>query len=205
MACVIVRGKILKRVTIKVVLSARVSRATRSILSSADALNEGEFGSLSKGNFDNKRLSLMTTFNAPLEPRSRDNIRKRLQRAADNCHFTFCDRFRPVRHSNYPLSASYLERQKASAASVNRRLIAAFTSPADFPRLACPGCRRCRTLPCAFDQAIEAGLLNGLDMHEHIVAAAVRRDKAVPLCQIEPRDCPAQHRQRSLAKVTPRG
>jgi hypothetical protein len=52
----------------------------------------------------------------------------------------------------------------------------------------------------AFDKAIEARLLNGLDMHKHIAAAAVRRNKAVALSQIKPLHSPAWHVHPPIAK-----
>jgi hypothetical protein len=52
----------------------------------------------------------------------------------------------------------------------------------------------------AFDKAIEARLLNGLDMHKHIAAAAVRRDKAVTLRDVKPLHSPARHGRSPIVK-----
>jgi hypothetical protein len=53
----------------------------------------------------------------------------------------------------------------------------------------------------AFDKAIGARLLNGLDMHKHILAAAIRRNKAATLRDVEPLDSPARHLRSALIRA----
>jgi hypothetical protein len=45
----------------------------------------------------------------------------------------------------------------------------------------------------AIRQAVHAGFLDGRDMDEDVLAAAVRLDEAITLGRIEPFHCPARH------------
>ena len=45
----------------------------------------------------------------------------------------------------------------------------------------------------AIRQAVQAGLLDGRNMDENVLAAAIRRDEAITLLAVKPFHCPARH------------
>src|SRR6266403_2106731 len=78
------------------------------------------------------------------------------------------------------------------APTLTASAFARFTSPADFPLLACRGYRQRRINFRAFNEAIEAGL-NGLDMYKDVAATVVTRDEAKPSIWVEPLHSPVWH------------
>jgi hypothetical protein len=82
----------------------------------------------------------------------------------------------------------------ASEGPLQQKAAGGLTSPADFPPIPCRGSGRYRTSPWRHPAGRPGRpFLDGRNMDENVLAAAIRRDEAITLLAVKPFHCPTRH------------